>query len=120
MASWKRGCFDRRVLMADRHLLTVNTGSSSLKAALYRLGDKESEKESRELFVEAERIGLPHSLLRFQDVRGGTFEEQRAELPDHAAALRALLSKLGMKGLDRDLVAVGHRVVHGGDRYREP
>src|SRR5215217_4271309 len=106
--------------MADRHLLTVNTGSSSLKAALYRLGDKESEKESRELFVEAERIGLPHSLLRFQHVRGGTFEEQRAELPDHAAALRALLSKLGMKGLDRDLVAVGHRVVHGGDRYREP
>jgi acetate kinase len=106
--------------MADRHLLTVNTGSSSLKAALYRLGDKESEKESRELFVEAERIGLPHSLLRFQHVRGGTFEEQRAELPDHAAALRALLSKLGMKGSDRDLVAVGHRVVHGGDRYREP
>jgi acetate kinase len=61
--------------VVDRHLLTVNTGSSSLKAALYRLG----EKESRELFAEAERIGLPHSLLRFQDVRGGTFEEQRAE-----------------------------------------
>jgi len=105
--------------MVDRHLLTVNTGSSSLKAALYRLGEKESERESRELFAEAERIGLPHSLLRFQDVRGDTFEEQRVELPDHAAALRALLDQLGVKGLDRDLVAVGHRVVHGGNRYRE-
>src|SRR5918995_2156908 len=108
------------MIVVDQHVLTVNTGSSSLKAALYRVGEKESEKESRELFAEAERIGLPHSLLRFQEVRGDTFEEQRVELPDHAAALRALLDQLGVKGLDRDLVAVGHRVVHGGDRYREP
>ena len=91
--------------MVDRYLLTINTGSSSIKAALYRLG----EKESRELFAEAERIGLPHSLLRFQDARGDTFEEQRIELPDHAAALRALLDQLGVKVLDRDLLAVGHR-----------
>ena len=108
------------MIVVDQHLLTVNTGSSSLKAALYRVGEKESEKESRELFAEAERIGLPHSLLRFQNVRSDTLEEQRVELPDHAAALRALLDQLGVKGLDRDLVAVGHRVVHGGDRYREP
>jgi acetate kinase len=106
--------------VVDQHLLTVNTGSSSLKAALYRLGENESEKESPELIAEAERIGLPRSLLRFQNVRGDTLEKQRVELPDHAAALRALLDQLGVKGLDRDLVAVGHRVVHGGDRYREP
>jgi acetate kinase len=109
------------MIVVDRYLLTVNTGSSSLKAALYRLGEEESEKESRELFAEAERIGLPHSLLRFQEVRGDTFEEQRVELPDHVAALRALLDQLEVvKGLERALVAVGHRVVHGGDRYREP
>jgi acetate kinase len=120
VASWERGCFDRSLLVVERSLLTVNTGSSSLKVALYRLGENESEKEAPELFAEAERIGLPHSLLRFQNVRGDTFEEQRAELPDHAAALRALLDQLRVKGLDRDLVAVGHRVVHGGDRYREP
>src|ERR687890_2812841 len=105
--------------MVDRYLLTVNTGSSSLKAAIYRVGEKESEKESRELFAEAERIGLPHSLLRFQNVRSDTLEEQRGEVPDHAAALRALLDQLGVKGLDRDLVAVGHRVVHGGGPYPE-
>jgi acetate kinase len=108
------------MIVVDQHLLTVNTGSSSLKAALYRAGEKESEGESRELFAEAERIGLPHSLLRFQEVRGDTLEEQRVELPDHVAALRALLDQLGVEGLDRDLVAVGHRVVHGGNRYREP
>jgi acetate kinase len=102
--------------MVDRYLLTINTGSSSLKAALYRLG----EKESCELFAEAERIGSSHSLLRFQNARGDTSEEKRVELPDHDTALRVLLDRLRLGGLDRGLVAVGHRIVHGGERYREP
>src|SRR5919199_2979859 len=102
--------------MVDRYLLTINTGSSSIKAALYRLG----EKESRELFAEAERIGSSHSLLRFQNARGDTSEEKRVELPDHDTALRVLMERLRLGGLDRGLVAVGHRIVQGGERYREP
>jgi acetate kinase len=102
--------------MVDRYLLTINTGSSSLKAALYRLG----EKESRVLFAEVERIGSSHSLLRFQNAQGDTSEEKRVELPDHDTALRVLLDRLRLGGLDRGLVAVGHRIVHGGERYREP
>ena|SRR5215212_10496246 len=56
-------------------VMRVNTGSSSLKVALYRLGEKESEKESGQLFVEAERIGLPHSLGWVED-RGLTVDLQ--------------------------------------------
>src|SRR3712207_5397695 len=102
-----------------RRLLTINTGSSSLKAALYRL--REDTTETPELRAEASRIGGRGGGLRLADDRGETLDERRDDLPDHAAALDALMSWLRDRGLDRDdLAAVGHRIVHGGDRHREP
>jgi acetate kinase len=58
--------------------------------------------------------------MRLADDRGETLDECRGDLPDHAA-LDALMSRLRDRGLDRDdLTAVGHRIVYGGDRHREP
>jgi len=99
-----------------QHLLTVNTGSSSLKATLYRV----DAGETRLLAAQVEGIGLPGSRLRLEDFRGDTLDERRDALPDHPAALRTLLDRLRIQGWDRDLAAVGQRVVHGGDRYSEP
>src|SRR3712207_610026 len=102
-----------------RRLLTINTGSSSLKAALYRL--REDTAETPELRAEASRIGGWGGGMRLADDHGETLDERRDELPDHAAALDALMSRLRDRGLDRDdLAAVGHRIVHGGDRHRKP
>jgi acetate kinase len=102
-----------------RRLLTINTGSSSLKAALYRLRDDTTE--TPELRAEASKIGGQGGGMRLADDRDETLDERRDELPDHAAALDALMSRLRDRGLDRDgLAAVGHRIVHGGDRHREP
>ena len=40
---------------------------------------------------------------------------------DHTEALAALLGRLEREGVQRDdIVAVGHRVVHGGDQLTEP
>ena len=104
--------------MGARRLLTINTGSSSLKAALYRL--REDTTETPELRAEASRIGGRGS-LRLADARGETLDERRDDLTDHATALDALLSRLRDRGLDRnDLAAVGHRIVHGGDHHRQP
>jgi acetate kinase len=107
-------------IVGARRLLTINTGSSSLKAALYRL--REDTTETPELRAEASRIGGRGGGLRLADARGETLDERRDDLPDHAAALDALMSRLRDLGLDRDdlLAAVGHRIVHGGDRHREP
>src|SRR5215216_331647 len=106
-------------IVGGRRLLTINTGSSSLKAALYRL--RESATEPPELRAEASRIGGRGGGLRLADAGGETLDERRDDLPDHAAALDALLSRLRDRGLGRDdLAAVGHRIVHGGDRHREP
>jgi acetate kinase len=105
-------------IVSTQRLLTINTGSSSLKAALYRL--REDTTETPELRAEANRIG-GRGGLRLADARGELLDERRDDLTDHAAALVALLSRLRDRGLDRnDLAAVGHRIVHGGDRHREP
>jgi acetate kinase len=116
------GSASRKVesIVDARRLLTINTGSSSLKAALYRLREDTTEKP--ELRAEASRIGGQGGGMRLADDRGETLDERRDDLPDHAAALDALMSRLRDRGLDRDdlLAAVGHRIVHGGDRHREP
>jgi acetate kinase len=105
--------------VGGRRLLTINTGSSSLKAALYRLRD--GAAETPELRAEASRIGGRGCGLRLTNTRGETLDERRDDLPDHAAALDALLSRLRDRGLDwDDLAAVGHRIVHGGARHYEP
>ena len=105
--------------MGARRLLTINTGSSSLRAALYRL--REDTTDPPEIRAEASRIGGRGGGLRLADARGEIIDERRDDLPDHIAALDALLSRLRDWGLDRDdLAAVGHRIVHGGDRHRDP
>src|SRR5919112_2622674 len=106
-------------IVGAQRLLTINTGSSSLKAALYRL--REDTTGTPEIRAEASRIGGRGGGLRFADARGETLEEHRGGLPDHAAALDALLSRLRDHVLYGDaLAAVGHRIVHGGDRHRAP
>ncbi len=88
-----------------RHLLTVNAGSSSLKVALYRAG----EKETRLVAAQAERIGSPGGRLRLEDLRGGTLEERSEAMPDHPAALRVLLDQLRIYGWDREGEPGGRR-----------
>jgi len=98
-------------------LLTINTGSSSLKAALYHFS---AEAEERELGAEVERIGYPDARLHVEDTDGRSLFNRQDNLPDHAAALHAFLDWLQGRGDGASPDAVGHRVVHGGSRYSEP
>jgi acetate kinase len=59
-------------------LLTINTGSSSLKAALYRL--REDTTETPEIRAEASRIGGRGGGMRLADDRGETLDERRDDL----------------------------------------
>lgn len=102
--------------MAGRPVvLVVNTGSSSLK---YQLVDPATgERLARGL---VERIGESGSVLHHEAV-GQPGLEQVQDLPDHAAALERMMLALTSSGVDvAGLFAVGHRVVHGGERYRQP
>lgn len=101
---------------AARRILTINTGSSSLKAALYPgVG-----VDRPELAVVAERVGLPDARLRVVDADGRPLADEEIERGDHRAAVGALLAWLRRAGLDDGVAVIGHRVVHGGEAYAAP
>ncbi|MCI0569282.1 MAG: acetate/propionate family kinase, partial [Myxococcaceae bacterium] len=102
--------------MDPLHLLTLNVGSSSLKAALYAVNGG----ERRVLAASAERIGQPESRLRLRGEDDEVHLDRRLPLPDAEAALQVLLRWLQEHLPQRPLDAVGHRLVHGGPDAVEP
>jgi acetate kinase len=86
---------------ANRLVLVINSGSSSLK---YQLVEPDS--------------GTSRA--------GGTIErigEQSSPVADHEAALRLAFEQLAEAGIDlrtAGLLAVGHRLVHGGQEFYRP
>jgi acetate kinase len=97
----------------ERHprVFVLNAGSSSLK---YRVIDV---VEARAVaWGNADGIGSARSRL-VHHAAGDEHAEDRP-LPDHAAALAAVLEACAGR-LD-ELTAVAHRVVHGGERFRAP
>src|SRR4051794_12569331 len=93
-----------------RQILTINTGSSSLKVSLYEAG----RDETRILSSEVERIGVPGGRFRLIDAHSATSVDQGSDIPDHGAALGAVLAALRRFRPKLDLDAVG---APGGPRW---
>ncbi len=104
-------------------VLIVNSGSSSFK---YQLLDVESEQALATGLVE--RIGQPEGLSSHTVLASGPGGEEatyRRELPipDHTAGFQVMLDAFAEHGpslAENPPQAVGHRVVHGGERYVAP
>jgi acetate kinase len=106
----------KRTFRAEKVVLALNAGSSSLKFALFK-----KEAPMIRLFSGGvDRIGLARTTFRLKGADGGLIEAIEISARQHIDALEYLLQRF--KGLteDAELEAVGHRVVHGGPRYREP
>lgn len=97
-------------------ILTINSGSSSLKFALYHMGQSEDLAFTGSM----ERIGLRTGLFHVTDANMETLIEEYLDFPDHDAALKRLFEWLKLHSPDQELDAVGHRIVHGGIRYSQP
>jgi acetate kinase len=97
-------------------ILTINGGSSSIKFALFEAGDS----LRRILEGGIERIGLPAPTLRVKGVDPADNFLRSVTAPDHTAAVGALMDWFEERGGRDALAAVGHRVVHGGPKYRQP
>ena len=97
-------------------VLTINSGSSSLKWSLYAMGTTETPVLSGSL----ERIGLRGGVWHIRDADGKPLLDENREFPDHDVALKTLLDWLEQRFPGRPVDAVGHRVVHGGPTYTEP
>ncbi|WP_432176154.1 acetate kinase [Streptomyces sp. Tue6028] len=99
-------------------VLVLNSGSSSVKYQLLDMRDS-----SRLAVGLVERIGEETSRLKHTPLTGGRSREQIGPIADHGAALKAVAAELAADGLGLDsaeLAAIGHRVVHGGQRFTEP
>jgi len=97
-------------------ILTINGGSSSIKFALFEIG----EAIAQVLAGGIESIGSPTATLKVTGRTQVDAVSRAVTAPDHNAAVTVLMDWVEGRG-DRDrLSAIGHRVVHGGPKYYEP
>ncbi len=101
------------------HILVINAGSSSLK---YQLIDIDSETVIAK--GNCERIGIEGSFIGYKPTGGEEYKEE-SPMPTHADAITKVLQvladkKIGVISDMSSIKAVGHRVLHGGEKYSEP
>lgn len=95
-------------------ILTINSGSSSIKFALYHMGKAETAVLSGSLVG----IGFGSVLFHIKDADGRTMVEKPLPSQDHSAALKGLIEWLRNTAWHFD--TVGHRLVHGGSSFSRP
>jgi acetate kinase len=97
-------------------ILTINGGSSSIKFALF---DTQSTLR-RILTGQIERIGLPQAAFVVKGVSQADNFTRPITAPNHTTAVGILMDWIEERIRRGELIAVGHRVVHGGAKYSEP
>ncbi|MGQ9660029.1 MAG: acetate/propionate family kinase [Thermochromatium sp.] len=102
-------------------VLVLNSGSSSIKYQLFRVEDWQSIASGL-----VGRIGEPEGEIRLHwyDAEGTQCSRQESlPIPTHAQGLDHLIRALRDSGVlveMTELAAIGHRVVHGGARFKQP
>lgn len=98
-------------------VLVLNCGSSSIKYKLYNMDDQQELASGG-----IEKIGLPDSFLKFS-LKDGSKKIIEQEIQEHTSGIELILKALtnteygAIKSLN-EIDAVGHRVVHGGDKFK--
>jgi acetate kinase len=93
-------------------VLVINSGSSSLKFAVI-------DSKSGDAIVSGlgECFGLPEAVISWK--YNGEKTEEAIDAPDnhHQHAINRIVALMDTLGFTKDLVAVGHRIVHGGEKF---
>ena len=98
-------------------ILVLNCGSSSIKYALYNMDDRSVITSGG-----IEKIGLPDSFIKFK--LGGEKHQINRPIKEHTAGVQFIFEVLtqgewAVLSDPSELGAVGHRMVHGGERFNE-
>ncbi|MGG1618733.1 acetate/propionate family kinase [Paenibacillus sp. NRS-1782] len=99
-------------------ILVINAGSSSLKYQLYDMTDESVLAKGL-----VERIGMDSSILTHKPTNKEEYTEV-SEILEHTTAIRKVLNALtdsehGVISSTSEIQAVGHRVVHGGEIFKQ-
>jgi len=106
--AWTRANY----IVAEEPILTINTGSSSLKFGLYA----ERNGEERAIFDGlADGIGRDNGKLELKDAAGHVLRSEKINFESAHRALAQAAAWLSELSQSKP-VAVGHRVVHGGPK----
>ena len=100
------------------NILVLNCGSSSVKYKLIEI-------KANEVLAEGgvEKIGLPDAFIKFK-LSDGSKKIVELDITDHQGAIKAILDTITgeefgcIKSFD-EIDAVGHRVVHGGEKFNK-
>ena len=103
-------------------ILVINSGSSSLKFTLF---DMEGGNNTVIASGLVERVGTPTPNLIIKRPDGFKFEESPEGVKNHSDGLRAVCAKLvdpqiGVLKSLSEVKAIGHRVLHGGEKVTAP
>jgi acetate kinase len=108
--------FDLRRRSIPMNILVINAGSSSLKYQLLN-------PETQEVLAKGlcERIGIDGKFT-YKPAGKEAIKEADVAMPTHSEAIQAVLNALvdpknGVIGSMKEIDAVGHRVVHGGEKF---
>lgn len=97
-------------------ILCINSGSSSVKFALYQYYETDEALLAKGTI---KGIGLPDGHLSVAGATGETLADVHGDFPQTKVAIHTILEHLDQLDLPQP-VAVGHRVVHGGTTYTAP
>jgi acetate kinase len=97
-------------------ILVINSGSSSIKFAFF-----DSEDENNKATGQVERIGMDGTKLTYRGVKGETNREMKKG--GYTEAFKTIMNELsnpetGVIKRPSDISVVGHRMVHGAEKYR--
>lgn len=96
-------------------VIAINAGSSSLKFQLFNMPSEEVLTKGV-----VERIGFEDAI--FNITLNGEKIKEVTSIPDHAVAVKMLLDKLIELGIIQsfdEIEGIGHRVVHGGEKFSD-
>ncbi|ARK31723.1 acetate kinase [Halalkalibacter krulwichiae] len=96
-------------------IIAINAGSSSLKFQLLNMPEETVVTKGL-----VERIGLGDGIFTIEV--DGEKNKETLDIPDHAFAVKTLLDKLTGLGIIQSLEeieGIGHRVVHGGEKFND-
>ncbi len=98
---------------SPQHVLVLNCGSSSLKFAIL-----DAQTSDEIISGLAERLGSDTPSLKYK-FQGKKTQLELAEGQAHAHAIDTLVKLIKDHNLAENLIAIGHRVVHGGEHFTQ-
>jgi len=100
-------------------ILVINTGSSSIKFAVYDISATEGLTCHLRGQVQGIGVQAAFTVSEMETAQSAAMTPVALTVTNHAQALQHILTWLGRHRRERNLIGVGHRVVHGGQRFTQ-